>query len=61
MAATTGSNTSNPAGSPKVTPLAPVPPGPPAPDVAAKQDPSHSKADFARDLDKATRRTGDRP
>jgi hypothetical protein len=31
-------------------------PRPPAPDVAAKQVPDHSKADFLRDLDKVTQR-----
>ncbi len=52
---TTGSNTANPAGSPRVKNTKVVP-GPPSGDVAAKQNPSHTEADFARDLGRATRR-----
>jgi len=48
-----GSMTSNPAGSPKITP-APAQPGPPSPDVVIQQDAGHSESDFLRDLDKVT-------
>lgn len=37
------------------------PPEPPSEDVAAKQDPEHSEADFLRDLGKATRRESSEP
>lgn len=50
--ATTGSNTANPAGSPKVRD---VPwPRPVGQDVRELQDPAHTEADFLRDLEKAT-------
>jgi hypothetical protein len=43
----------------KILPMTTVP-GPPSSDVKAKQDPSHSREDFTRDLDKVTQRSGDR-
>lgn len=48
-----GANTANPAGSPKITSRRPRPP---SKAVTAKQDPTHTEADFAQDLRKATRR-----
>lgn len=54
-------STINPAGSALLqiddTPM----PGPPAPEVEERQDPTHTKADFLRDLDKVTQRRDDRP
>lgn len=53
--------TINPAGAPRLyPPLEDAPPGPPAAEVEARQDPEHTKRDFLRDLDRATRRMGDR-
>ncbi|MEA2362590.1 MAG: hypothetical protein QOD71_1735 [Thermoleophilaceae bacterium] len=56
--------TSNPAGSPKITDITPAPTAPsapsaPGPDVANKQDPSHTEAEFVSDLEKATRRVAE--
>lgn len=50
--ATTGPNTTNPAGSPKVRDLSR--PRPVAQGVRELQDPAHTEADFLRDLEKAT-------
>lgn len=49
-----GANTINPSGSPKVTVAAPDL-EPPSDAVSERQDPTHTEADFVRDLAKATR------
>lgn len=48
--------TSNPIGQFKFRDTTNTTISPPSPDLAKKQDPAHSEADFTRDLDKATRR-----
>lgn len=48
--------TINPSGAAILRPIPGRPPQPPSPDVAAEQGPAHTKAEFARDFGKATRR-----
>lgn len=45
----------NPAGNPQIVSTSEPEIAPPASDVKAKQDSSHTEADFMRDLAKATR------
>lgn len=49
-------DTSNPAGTPKVTDMTPRPSADASPAAKVAQDLDHTKADFARDLAKVSQR-----